>query len=122
MKNLRKIHLYLGCLFAPALLFFIITGCWQTFRLHDDRKDGSYHAPAWIKTLSGIHMDSRFDLASKHASILFKFFVVAMTGALLATVVLGITVAFQVSKKNPWIVWACLAAGIILPALLLRLG
>ncbi len=30
MKNLRSLHLYLGCIFAPLLLFFAASGIWQT--------------------------------------------------------------------------------------------
>jgi hypothetical protein len=30
MKKLRLLHLYLGCIFAPMLLFFAISGIWQT--------------------------------------------------------------------------------------------
>jgi len=122
MKYLRKIHLYLRCLFAPALVFFMITGCWQTFRLHDEKKDGSYHPPAWVQSLSAIHIDQRFPAGVKHASISFKFFVVAMALSLLVTVSLGIFLAFQVSKKKSWTVWMCLIAGIVLPILFLRLG
>lgn len=29
MKKLRSIHLYLGCIFAPLLLFFAVSGIWQ---------------------------------------------------------------------------------------------
>jgi len=122
MKYLRKIHLYLGCLFAPALIFFIITGCWQTFRLHDEKKNGSYHPPAWVQSLSVIHTDQRFPSDARHASSPFKFFVLAMAFSLLVTVSLGILLAFQVSKKNSWMVWLCLITGIALPFLFLRLG
>ena len=31
MTRLRSLHLYLGCIFAPMLLLFAITGIWQTF-------------------------------------------------------------------------------------------
>ena len=31
MKRLRAIHLYLSCVFAPLLLFFAISGIWQTW-------------------------------------------------------------------------------------------
>ena len=122
MKYLRKLHLYLGCLFAPALIFFILSGSWQTFRLHEEKKDGSYHPPAWVESLSAIHMDQRFPAGAKHASMPFRFFVVTMAFFLLMTITLGILLAFQVSKKTPWAVWLCLLAGVVLPILFLRLG
>ncbi|MBI3558192.1 MAG: hypothetical protein HY074_18150, partial [Deltaproteobacteria bacterium] len=35
MRSLRQIHLYLGCIFAPLLIYFSISGAWQTFRFND---------------------------------------------------------------------------------------
>ena len=29
MQKLRNLHLYLGCMFAPLLLFFAVSGIWQ---------------------------------------------------------------------------------------------
>jgi hypothetical protein len=31
MQNLRRLHLYLGCFFAPLLVFFALSGAWQAF-------------------------------------------------------------------------------------------
>ena len=42
MRFIRTIHLYLGCLFAPLLIFFAISGASQTFLFHRAAKDGSY--------------------------------------------------------------------------------
>ncbi len=121
MKMLRKIHLYLGCLFSPMLLFFVISGCWQTFRLNDAKKDGSYAPPEIIKILSAVHTHD--SLAWKApSSEPFKLFVLGMAGSFLITVILGLVLAFQVSKKNPWVVWACLVTGILLPMVFLRLS
>ncbi len=58
MLFLRRLHLYLGCLFAPALLFFAISGAWQLYRFHDSKKDGSYTAPRAVEALSAVHMNS----------------------------------------------------------------
>jgi hypothetical protein len=49
MKKLRSLHLYLGCIFAPMLLFFGISGFWQTF---DPEYD--HHSKA-LALLSTIH-------------------------------------------------------------------
>src|SRR5688572_28393334 len=38
MKKLRSLHLYLGCVFAPMLLFFAMSGIWQSLGLH-------FHSP-----------------------------------------------------------------------------
>jgi hypothetical protein len=66
MLLLRRLHLYLGCVFAPALLFFAVTGTWQLYRMHDAPKDGSYTPPPAIRALSAIHMNSH--LPGKRAS------------------------------------------------------
>tara|TARA_B100000678_G_C17930019_1_gene390906 strand:+ start:88 stop:231 length:144 start_codon:yes stop_codon:yes gene_type:complete len=34
MKWIRTLHLCLGCLFAPLLIFFCASGAWQLFGLH----------------------------------------------------------------------------------------
>ena len=60
IKVMRNIHLYLGVFFAPLLMFFLISGSWQTFDLHEASKDGSYKPPAIIKSLSQVHKNQRW--------------------------------------------------------------
>jgi len=55
MKWIRTLHLYLGCLFAPMLIFFCASGAWQLFGFHSGTKDGSYLTPKWVSTLSQMH-------------------------------------------------------------------
>src|ERR1043166_1068136 len=43
MTKLRTIHLYLGCTFAPMVLFFAISGFWQVLGLHKDGHSPSLH-------------------------------------------------------------------------------
>ncbi len=114
MKTLRRLHLYLGCLFAPALLFFAVTGSWQLFRLHEDTKDHSYKAPVVMHTLSAAHMNSH--LPGKRASEytpLKTFWLLAACGLVLSTV-LGVVMAFQLSRSalTPTLL---LTAGILIP-------
>ena len=122
MKLLRQIHLYLGCLFSPVLIFFITSGCLQTFRFNDRKKDGSYTPPAWIEKMSDFHTHQIYRTGNGHFPDLFSLFVLAMAVSFLVTVILGVVLAFQVSKKKSWVVWLCLVAGIVLPALLMRLS
>jgi len=35
MQKLRSMHLYLGCFFAPLLIFFALSGIWQTLSFHN---------------------------------------------------------------------------------------
>jgi hypothetical protein len=41
MKKLRLLHLYLGCIFAPMLLYFAVSGIWQTVGIHSSADDGA---------------------------------------------------------------------------------
>ena len=119
LKAMRNIHLYLGVFFAPLLMFFLISGSWQTFGLHEASKSGDYVPPAIIKSLSQVHKDQRWVDSKKvpKSSIPFQCLVVLMATGLLVTAILGIIMAFKYTK--PWIVWSCLFMGIAIPCFLL---
>lgn len=55
LRAFRKLHLYLGVITAPALLFFAFTGALQTFSLHETTQGSGYKSPAWIVSLAQIH-------------------------------------------------------------------
>ncbi|MDQ6655347.1 MAG: hypothetical protein M3Y80_05995 [Verrucomicrobiota bacterium] len=118
MNLLRRLHLYLGCLFAPALIFFAVSGTWQLYRLQDSKKDGSYTAPAALTALSSVHTNTH--LPGKRVSEftpLRAFWVAAAVGLVLTTA-LGVVMAFRFSRRS-WIPAGLLAAGVILPVLIL---
>jgi len=118
MQLLRRLHLYLGCLFAPVLIFFAVTGSWQLYRANDPSKDGSYVPPKPVEVLSAIHKDSH--LPGKRASIytpLRTFSVLAAAG-LVVTTVLGIVMAFRLSR-NAIAPSLCLLAGVAIPGVIL---
>lgn len=54
---IRKIHLYLGTLFAPAIIFFAFSGILQTIGLHEAEKAAASQPPAWIVSLASLHKD-----------------------------------------------------------------
>src|SRR5437016_8296052 len=58
MKFLRTLHLFLGCLFAPMLIFFAVTGSWQLFNWHESTRDKTYIAPPALAALSFVHKDA----------------------------------------------------------------
>lgn len=122
IKAMRNIHLYLGVFFAPLLLFFLISGSWQTFNLHEASKDGSYKPPAIIKSLSQVHKDQRWvdGKMVPQSSVPFKCLVLLMAVGLITTTILGILMAFKYTKA--WIVWACLIFGFIIPTVLICLS
>ncbi len=121
MKALRKIHLYLGCLFAPMIILFAVSGSLQVFDLHMSKKDGSYSAPPIIKMITNIHMHQRLahqKEKDEESSNRMKFFVLLMGLGLTTTTILGIVMAFQMIKSR-LIVWICLILGIVVPIFLL---
>ena len=119
IKVMRNIHLYLGCFFAPLLILFLITGCWQTFNLHQARKNSSYKPPEIVKSLSEVHKNQRWTDSNLRPppSVIFHYLIVLMSLGLLVTTVLGIIMAFKYTR--PWLVWACLLMGVFIPCFLL---
>jgi hypothetical protein len=120
MVSLRKLHLYLGCLFAPVLIFFAVSGTWQLYRFHDSAKDGSYVAPQPIKTLSAVHMDSHLPGKRARDYTPLRTFFVAASAGLVVTTLLGVVMAYRFSASaiGPTL---CLTAGVAIPAVLLWL-
>jgi hypothetical protein len=113
MNKLRRIHLYLGCAFAPLLTFFAISGIWQTFYWHEGRKD--HPAPHLLALLSTLHKSNGLKSAgiSNLSSTPFRWLVVAMAVSLLVTMVLGVIMAFRFGRG--WLALLSLVAGFIIP-------
>ena len=121
MKLLRRLHLFLGCFFAPLLLFYVATGWYQTVTLRRNKVPGE--AQDWLGRLRSVHVDQIYpaDSANAYSPLLFRVMVVTMAVALMATVVIGILLAFR-SIRQRWLVWLSLGLGIALPVLCLWLG
>lgn len=120
MKTLRQLHLYLGCFFAPLIAFFAFSGILQTYRLNDTPKNGP-PAPAWIKAMANVHKDQ--NLARGRPAGVMKFLTATMGAALVATIVLGVILAFKFGRSRLAVI-GCLALGAAIPvaALLLVRG
>ena len=121
MKFLRRLHLYLGCFFAPLLLFFVATGVYQTLQV--DRQKRPAEAETWIDRLTSVHKDQIFpaESAAGYKTGPFKAVVVLMSVALITTIILGIVLAFKALRVR-WPIWLSLLGGIVLPILILWLG
>lgn len=118
MRRLRLVHLYLGCLFAPALVFFAISGSWQIYRLQDSAKDGSYTAPVVLDVLSALHTKQHLpEGKASNRTPLHAFALLSAIG-LVVTTLLGVIMAFRFSAGLA-VPLLCLLGGIALPALLL---
>jgi hypothetical protein len=121
MKLLRRLHLYLGCFFAPLLFFYVATGWYQTVTV--DRRKDLGEAETWIDRLRSVHVDQIYpaDSAMGYSPRLFQILVVLMSMALMATLIIGVVLAFR-SMRQRWLVWLALGLGIALPLALLWLG
>ena len=121
MRSIRKLHLFLGCFFAPLLLFYVATGWYQTFQI--DRRKSPAEAETLVSRLVAVHTDQIYpaSFANSWSPALFKALVVIMSLALIATVLFGVVLAFR-SMKRRWIIWCSLFLGVLLPAFTLWLG
>lgn len=121
MKQLRQIHLYLGCLFAPLLCFFAVSGIWQTYFLHWPDRTTQYN-PKMLALLSTLHTGRglKSQASNDLSSPAIKVIIVTMAASLLITMILGVVMAFRFGRGR--IVVACLLGGVIVPAILVALA
>ena len=118
MRTLRTLHLYLGSLFAPALLVLAVSGAWQVYRWNDAKKDGSYTPSRVVTLLSDIHKDQVLPGARHGQNPSLQLFLGPASMGLILTTLLGIVMAYKVSRR-PVVVTVLLLAGILLPTFLL---
>ncbi|MFZ5749143.1 MAG: hypothetical protein ACOY45_15975 [Pseudomonadota bacterium] len=139
MRQLRQIHLYLGLFFAPAILFFAVSGALQTAELHEG---GS--PPGWIAWMAALHKHQTTEVRQKRpqgpppvAGVEtqraqpapqrpreeekfrpLKPFTLLTSIALAALTLLGVVIALTnpATKRKSVLP---LAAGVVLPALLM---
>jgi len=111
MQKLRTLHLYLGCVFAPMLLYFAVSGIWQLAGLHNKGSNA-------LSLLSTLHTSRGLKLKTGEAHDLsspaMRYFIFAMAIAFIITTVLGIVMAFKFGRSRR-AAFYCLAAGIGLP-------
>jgi len=118
MKRLRQIHLYLGCVFAPVLIFFAVTGSWQLFKLHRGLKDGSYSPPRAVVILSDVHQFQHIPPTSSESGTPLRYFMLTAAAGLVFTTILGIIMAFRFSHNKTAVI-LCLFAGVAIPVVIL---
>lgn len=150
MRRVRQWHNYIGVFFAPAILFFVISGAFQTLGLHENHGGGTYDPPRWIVTMASIHKDQTLprarvahavsavaDRDRNHAAEgghneahaapprgpspwPLKIFVLCLALGLGTSALLGITIAIK-NKATRQTSLILLAAGTLLPIVLLLL-
>jgi hypothetical protein len=140
IQRVQQLHLWLGTLFAPMIIFFAFTGALQTFSLHEGPRGTP---PGLIARLASIHKNQRLlselpagppkastesepsrspkpegGRESGPSPLPLKIFVALMAIGLIVTTLLGIWMAFKYSRDKR-IVWCLLAIGVLLPLALL---
>jgi hypothetical protein len=120
-RTLRRLHLYLGAIFAPTLLALTVSGAWQIYRWNDARKDGSYTPPRVVKLMSSIHKNQTTTGKETPQKTGIKAFAFLAAILLITTTLLGIVMAYRFTP-SPVAVTLCLLSGIVVPILLLALA
>jgi hypothetical protein len=134
--SVRQLHIYLSFFVAPCLLFFAITGAFQTFRVPDQKT-----APVLLQKLARVHRDDVFALKpppppraadaikkvqapkppEPMATGLVKWFFVLASVLITLTTLMGVWMGLAYSRDRK-ILWLLLFAGAALPAGLLALA
>jgi hypothetical protein len=111
MQKLRSLHLYLGCIFAPLLLFFAVSGIWQTLGIRSPM----------LRLVATIHTSHELKSGGGLSSFSLKIFVLVMTASYIVTTILGVMMAMKHTRSRR-IVYCCLAfgAGVPLALVLIR--
>jgi len=136
MRQIARFHLYLGCFFAPLIIFYALSGTWQTLNLHRSTKDGRYQAPTVLVKMSEVHIRQRWASLDDQATTerrqksdaiisllprkVFAWLSALMGIGLAGTAVLGIILAFQRTQgRRRWLTSLLLASGCLVPVTLL---
>jgi uncharacterized iron-regulated membrane protein len=118
MRLLRTLHLYLGCLFGPTLIFFAVTGSWQLFNWHESTKNHSYTAPRALAALSNLHKETHLPSTPARKFTPLRYFIAAAAVGLVISTVLGMIMAYRFSRR-PLVATICLLSGIFVPGMVL---
>lgn len=140
----RVWHSYAGAFFAPAILFFSITGAFQTFNLHKPMP--GYRPPVVLQALASMHKNQNLHVkyaddpapkSGKHAKAdkadkpddvppalssiiaqwMLKVFAAMVSLGLIATTALGLYMSWQTSRRRTVLLW--FVAGTVLPMLMM---
>src|SRR5438552_13367337 len=90
-RVLRRLHTYLGVFFAPLLLFFILTGWYQT--INRDRLKSAGDAQSFTQYMRVIHTDDIYPTTHERSRPssprLFQYLVEVMAVGLTTTIICG---------------------------------
>ena len=143
-KTVRLLHRYLGLFFAPAIVFFALSGAMQTFGWHETGRDG-YKPPEWLVRMAQLHKKQTLNVPQpktrenkeakaqlkpiaadaspvapkknpdqEKSKFALKCFVFAMSISLMLTTILGVIMAFRYGG-NPRVVCGVVLLGSLFP-------
>ena len=142
-RQLRRIHQYVGLFFTPAIVFFALSGALQTIGLHENHGGGP-PPQTWIRWMASVHKDQRLLRADDagppkqqlkradgadhgpvgdhhddgHSPVPFKAFVLLLSLGLIASAMLGATIALtNRAVRRPSVI--ALGLGLVVPICLL---
>lgn len=113
VKALRTLHLYLGCAFAPLLLFFALSGIWQRFGAQYGLSEALKPVQRTLMLLSTIHTGRGLKSGENLSSPAMNAMALAMAASLILTIVLGVVLAFRFGHRKVAIL--CLLGGALIP-------
>jgi hypothetical protein len=139
MKSIRRLHAWLGVLFAPSIIFFALSGALQLFGLHETERG---ETPGLVAKMGMVHTHQTTQMPQrkpqpqaraappqveparpaqpKPTTLPIKVFFALMASSLIVSSGLGLWIAFT-SKRDRTLHVVLLAAGVVLPVLLLAL-
>lgn len=144
VKTARAVHLYMGVFLTPAILFFALTGAWQTFSLQSPSKDGAYAPARWVQQFSQLHKNQTFAVPPpkkksieksdnkpaeeghdekakrtemKRSPLPMKIFFVLVSLGLFVSTLTGLYMSYRYAR-NKVAVSGALVAGVVVPLLL----
>ncbi len=129
MRTLRQIHLYFGCIFAPLIIYFSLSGAWQVFRLNDIPKNDPLSPPSRTSMMHSIfhelskpHTSSTLPGSNPKTehSVAFTWLALLLALGMTLTTSIGIVLALTYGR-SPRIVALCMGMGVALPVCLLIL-
>lgn len=143
-RRVRDVHLYLGLLIAPSVLFFAATGAVQLFGWHEREAGRDYTPPPIVERLAMAHKKQAFTLPRRrpppkpeagggagarapspaqptplNVELLKWFFLVVSLGLIVSTC-LGLWLGLRFAR-NRRLAWGLLIAGVVIPILLLAI-
>ena len=144
MRSIRRIHSWLGVLFAPTILLFVVSGMFQVAGCHEG--EAGNEPPEWIVRMARIHMKQTLELPRKRpapavtrteptagavtaapapkratpTTMPLKLFIFAMAIGLLGSTLLGLYMAFT-PQRDRKLLAVLLAIGTALPIALMML-